>query len=336
MWPLSVVFWVQIDCLELSEFDCHRIVLVLSNNGDALTIASLGRRKSMVTGFAWLLSEDWFEWQDISNIGWLYFKPFLASDMQAFAKQVSDYSKSHFNITVRPDSVNLEYSETLYAAIMLYAHAATRVLSEGGDLQDGAAVTAAVRNTTFAEGVGGTVVVLDSKGDRIESYELMNFVLEAGNVPGSVAVGMFNSTLWQYKAYEHAVVWPGNTIEVPADYFSGEHRCMDFHQPLFSAPVFATSAPALTVSAPVFAVAVACFDWIVVCCFASMVCFEVTGQESHAIGQARNLRPRLRLHPRPNPNPKPETRDYARDPRPETRDPRPETQDPRPNPRPEF
>jgi hypothetical protein len=103
---------------------------------------------------------------------------------------------------------------------MLYAHAATKVMVEGGDVRDGNAVTATVRNTTI-EGVGGTAVALDSNGDRIDSYELMNFVLEAGNVMRSVAVGMFNNTLGEYKAYSPAVVWPGGTIVVPADYSSG-------------------------------------------------------------------------------------------------------------------
>lgn len=38
----------------------------------------------------------------------------------------------------------------------------------------------------------------------------------------TVPVGVFNGTLQQYKAYEHGVVWPGKTMEVPADYFSEE------------------------------------------------------------------------------------------------------------------
>jgi hypothetical protein len=94
-------------------------------------------------------------------------------------------------------------------------------MSDRGDLQDGEALTAAVRSTSFT-GVGGTVVALDSNGDRIDSYEVMNYVLKAGDVIHSVAVGMFNSTLGQYRAYERPVVWPGNAWEVPADYFSGE------------------------------------------------------------------------------------------------------------------
>ena len=207
-----------------------RIVLVLSYDYDTQTVASLTFREFMTTGWAWVLTERNPAREALSVAGWLWFRPFLASDMQTFAKQVSDYSKSHFNITVSPDSVNLAYSASLYDAIMLYAYSATRVLSMGGNLRDGEAVTAAMRNTTI-EGVGGTAVALDSNGDRIDSYEVMNYVLEEGGVMRSVAVGMFNSTIWQYKAYERTVVWPGrgSTTEVPADYISGDPECIGCH-----------------------------------------------------------------------------------------------------------
>ena len=196
-----------------------RIVFVLSNDNDAETLASLACRESMATGWAWLVSHS------VSAIaGWLWFRPFLASNMQAFAKQVSEYSMSHFNISVLPDSVDLGYSVALYDAIMLYAYAATKVLSEGGDLQDGAGITEAVR-TTAVEGAGGTLVALNSDGDRIESYEVMNYVLEMGDVLSSAAVGVFNNTLKQYKAYERAVVWPGNSTLVPIDYVPGDDAC---------------------------------------------------------------------------------------------------------------
>ena len=196
-----------------------RVVLALSVTTDVQTVASLGSRESMTTGWAWLLMEKIVAVKDMA--GWLWFRPFLGSDMQSFAKQVSDYSMSHFNISVAADSVDLAYSVALYDAIMLYAYSAMKVLSEGGDLRDGEAVTAALRNTTI-EGVGGTAVALDSNGDRIDSYEVMNFVLEAGNVMQSVAVGIFNSRLQEYKVYERSVVWPGSTLKAPADYFSGE------------------------------------------------------------------------------------------------------------------
>ena len=197
-----------------------RIVFVLAYSADTQSAALLASREAMVAGWAWLIVEESIGGKELA--GWLWFRPFLASGpMQAFAAQVSDYSKSHFNITVSADSVDLVYSAALHDAIMLYAHAATRVMSEGGSLRDGEAVTAAVRSTSFA-GVGGTVVALDSNGDRIESYEVMNYIPGEGGVLSSVAVGMLDSMNGQYRAYPRAVLWPGKMMEVPVDYFSGE------------------------------------------------------------------------------------------------------------------
>ena len=95
-----------------------------------------------------------------------------------------------------------------------------RWLSEGGDLDDGKAVAQAMRNTTF-KGVGNRVVALDQNGDRIESYEVMNYVVLADGRMGSVGVGMYDSIQGQYNAYERAVIWPGNVTAVPVDYVSG-------------------------------------------------------------------------------------------------------------------
>ena len=68
--------------------------------------------------------------------------------------------------------------------------------------------------------MGGRAVALDAQGDRIESYEMMNYVLRAGGGLSSVPVGMYNSSLQQYQAYEKAVViWPGNLIAVPQSHF---------------------------------------------------------------------------------------------------------------------
>ena len=100
---------------------------------------------------------------------------------------------------------------------MLYAHTATEMLNKNGDLKDGRAVTEAMRTTLF-EGVSGSMVSLDKNGDKIESYEVMNYVVGKGGQMGSVPVGAYNSTSQQYTPYEQAVVWPGNTTEVPVDY----------------------------------------------------------------------------------------------------------------------
>ena len=120
--------------------------------------------------------------------------------------------------------MDLSYSIALHDAILLYAHAATKVLSAGGDLSDGAAVTAAVRSTSFV-GVGGNVVNLDDHGDRIESYEVMNYVAD-DQMLISMLVSMYGATasssaIHEYTIYEREVVWPGSTKVVPVDYLSG-------------------------------------------------------------------------------------------------------------------
>ena len=113
-----------------------RIVAVLAYDADTKTVASFARRDGMSAGFAWVLPRS--EGLPVpALLGWVWVKTFLASEgVQEFAKQVSDYCKSHFNSTVSPDSVDLVFSAALHDAIMLYAHAATKVLPERGDLQD--------------------------------------------------------------------------------------------------------------------------------------------------------------------------------------------------------
>ena len=102
------------------------------------------------------------------------------------------------------------------------------MLSKGGDLRDGEAVTVAVRSTSFP-GVAGTLVELDSNGDRINSYEVMNYVLGPSNVIRSVTVGVYNSSRRRYMPYEQAVLWPGNTTEVPVDLLSGGLNMLPNH-----------------------------------------------------------------------------------------------------------
>ena len=197
----------------------YRIVLVLAYEPVANTLASLAHRDSMSVGYAWLIVDSYLG-ADMQS--WLYFRQFLASEaMYSFARQVSDYSQTFFDIAVSPDSVDLVYSAALHDAIMLYAHAATKVLSEGGSLRDGKAVTTAVRSTTF-EGVGNLVIELDKDGDRVNSYEVMNYVVGADSGMESLPVGLYNSSQKQYSAYARLVVWPGGTTDVPTDFVLGE------------------------------------------------------------------------------------------------------------------
>ena len=199
-----------------------RIVLTMAHDADVQAVALRADSMEMTSGWSWTLPGICTACADTSLQGWLYLRPVLPKGMQAFAEQVSNYARSSFNITIDANSVDLTFSAALYDAVMLYARAVTKVVSEGGNVYDGRAVTAAVRSMTF-EGVGGTKA-FDEHGDPIESYEVMTYVLKVRDVMSSVAVGVYNSSVGQYKAYEREVLWPGKTTEVPVDYFLGAPR----------------------------------------------------------------------------------------------------------------
>ena len=196
-----------------------RIMIFMATYRDN-SMAEKVQQEKMTLGFAWLLLDH--PERALALQGVLYVQPLVPTEgMQAFADKVSHYSNSTFNITTSADSVDLRHSIALHDAIMLYAHAATKLLTEGGDLRDGQAVTTAIQTTVF-NGVGSTVV-LDEHGDRIESFEVMNY-MEAGSGISSTPIGLYNSTVQQYIVYDWAVVWPGGQTEVPIDYFSGGHH----------------------------------------------------------------------------------------------------------------
>ena len=163
-----------------------RIVVLGAVAADRNSVASSARDQGMNgpgPGYAWI--SMWEEEQSGASQlreGWLYAIPFEPSkDKQAFRQQVSDMSKSKFDITIDPESVDLAFSAALYDAILLYAHAATEVMSKEGNLTDGKAVASVIQRTRF-EGAGGQYVALDDNGDRITSYEIKNFQLETEKV----------------------------------------------------------------------------------------------------------------------------------------------------------
>lgn len=197
-----------------------RIVILMAFNRDLHDIALSSEEQGMMeSGWAWITPKERVLIPQLQ--GWLFLRPLLASDkMQAFAQQVSDYSTSHFNITVAADLVDLTFSAALHDAVMLYAHAATKVLNNRGDLHDGQAIASAVRSTRF-EGVGGSIVDLSAQGDRIESFEVMNYIIGADGEIQKISAGVYSHTERQYTASERAVVWPGRTSKVPVAYMPG-------------------------------------------------------------------------------------------------------------------
>ena len=191
-----------------------RVVVLLAYAPDVRTIASSAAINGMGSGWAWLIPQLNLEtWVDSWNVlGWLYLSPLLPSEgMQLFAEQVKDYTRSEFDISIPVDAVDLPHSAMLYDAIMLFAHAATAVLAEEGNLDNGLSLISKMRNTSFL-GKSGRVE-FDQNGDRIMPYEMMNYVLR-GYVMKGVPVGNYtphNSTSGHYIMHSNAeVMWPGS------------------------------------------------------------------------------------------------------------------------------
>lgn len=198
-----------------------RVIIAMAFDSDIRNFAVMAGHEAMnQAGWAFVMTRNEIHAPVPSGmLGWLWTRPLVPSKgMQQFAQQVSNYTASSFNITVSADEVDIVFSAALFDAIMLFAHAATKVLSEGGGVHNGQAVSEAVRSTTF-EGAGG-VVALDENGDLIRSYEVMNYVVKGGGGIDSVSVGLYNITAQQYTA-KKPVVWPGNTTETPLDCQSG-------------------------------------------------------------------------------------------------------------------
>ena len=191
----------------------YRVIIALAYEADIISVAELS---CCYPRWAWLQIDKVGAGVPAMH-GWLAFQPLMFFNQQtggfteeSFADEVKEYSKSQFGLS--SSEVNIAYAVSLHDAIMLYAHAATKVMLENGDLFDATTLTEALLNTSF-EGLASDTVSLDNNGDRIQSYELMNYVAGADGGIASVSVGWYNSSLQHYQP-SRVVVWPGNTTEV--------------------------------------------------------------------------------------------------------------------------
>ena len=98
--------------------------------------------------------------------------------------------------------------------MFLYARAATKVLAAGGAVNNGSAIVEAMLSTSF-KGIGEQTVELDSNGDAIEPYSLMNYLeFGTGEMQG-VAVATYVSKKLNLQL--DLLRWPGNTTHAPLD-----------------------------------------------------------------------------------------------------------------------
>ena len=80
--------------------------------------------------------------------GWLWLDHAIndSIEQQAFDGKVMQYTDWSFNISVRFTD---QRAVPLYNAILLFAHAATRVIDAGGDPKNGLLLTQAMANASF-------------------------------------------------------------------------------------------------------------------------------------------------------------------------------------------
>ena len=134
-----------------------RIVVVLACSEDTATVAIKAWQRvpcMMDAGWAWVGMDTVPGAEHIvpasapALSGWLYL---IVADndsqkMSNFYEDVRSYGGKYFDST--PDSVSV-YSASLYDAVHLFAHAATRVIRDGGKSNNGTALVEAMRGLTF-------------------------------------------------------------------------------------------------------------------------------------------------------------------------------------------
>lgn len=94
-------------------------------------------------------------------------------------------------------------------ALLSFANAITTVNNEGGNPRNGTALLSALRRTSF-DGLSGSVS-FDSSGDRIGSYDWINFVGGQTIPAGRLSSSGGTTTLTNLNT----IVWPGGSTDIP-------------------------------------------------------------------------------------------------------------------------
>ena len=161
-----------------------RVVIALACSSDTMTLALAARKLGMTSrGWAWIgdvtvigaeqadmiTSDALIENAKDALHGWIYLAVFKKSSaiIDEFYEQVKDYGRRDFNLSKDVTARDIDaFAASLYDAVFLFAHAATRMLSEGGDVQDGKLMVQTMHNISF-DGIQGAVA-LDKKYRRTD------------------------------------------------------------------------------------------------------------------------------------------------------------------------
>ena len=211
--------WHLLDIIRKGK---QRVVIVIASQDDRHEVATVAQGYEMTSNWAWIIIDNMFndelavQNQNINDVlqGWISIirTPTQPPALRQFYEQVEKHGQQHFQLNI--SSVD-PHAVRLYDAIYLFAHAATHVLANKGAVSNGTAIVEAMANVSF-KGIADRTVQLDSNGDAVESYSLMNYVegTEGGGIQ-AVEVGTYESGKLKLRVED--IRWPGNTTQKPQD-----------------------------------------------------------------------------------------------------------------------
>jgi hypothetical protein len=205
-----------------------RVVVVQARPADVLDVALAARENGMIAvGYAWLGFESTEPFESVEGSPELQTTTKLSDALQGwlFLSQMSSVSQSFLDrvraartpIVGDPfvDDVDL-HAAYLYDSIMLYARAAGQMLRAKQSLSNGPAVVEEMKSVSF-QGMTG-LVQIDSRGDRLQSVQTENVVLNAAGALERTRVGVFDASSQKYMTEAgRTVVWPGGATTIPVD-----------------------------------------------------------------------------------------------------------------------
>ncbi|KAL5020296.1 hypothetical protein ScPMuIL_003188 [Solemya velum] len=136
---------------------------------------------------------------------------------EQFVSNMVRMSLEQYNYDYKNASTS-RYILEYYNAFILMGHALNQTINDGGDLFDGMDVLGHMWNTSF-EGLG-SVVTLDSNGDRDDDFTLVDFKTDGASEVSEVATYFGVTRQYQFVPGTN-IQWPGNKGPPPNTPYCG-------------------------------------------------------------------------------------------------------------------
>jgi hypothetical protein len=210
----------ELDSIKVARL---RVVIVMADSHDVLSVAMAALSRQLTTGWAWLGLDtvDGAETYAPSGVslgaaktamhGWLYFEPHTAAPA-LFFDQVENETAAHFPGAAGDALVSAFAATSMYESVLLFSRVAVLHPSL---LRSGRAMANAMRNFSFDGRTGH--VELDDHGSKRESIHVVNYLRHADGEMHRRTVGVWHPLQREYLPLSQAapVVWPGGTSVKP-------------------------------------------------------------------------------------------------------------------------